>query len=119
MEQLKVGIIGTGGISGLHMSGYKELERQGLVKVTAVCDIDGEKVKKYAERHGVERYYTDCREMMANEETVVEDDDYRFRYTDYTSKGLDQKRLKEERPEVHAEYNVDRNCKRFTFTVFG
>ena len=68
MEQLKVGIIGTGGISGLHMSGYKELERQGIVKVTAVCDIDGEKVKNYAARHGVERYYTDCREMMANEE---------------------------------------------------
>lgn len=58
-------------------------------------------------------------EMLANDNTVIEDDDYRFRYTDYTAKGLDQKRLKEERPELYAEYTVDRNCKRFTFTVFG
>ena len=58
-------------------------------------------------------------EMLSNDDTVIEDDDYRFRYTDYTSKGLDQKRLKEERPEIYAEYVADRNCKRFTFTVFG
>jgi len=58
-------------------------------------------------------------EMLSNDDTVIEDDDYRFRYTDYTSKGLDQKRLKEERPEIYAEYVTDRNCKRFTFTVFG
>ena len=58
-------------------------------------------------------------EMMANDDTVIEDDDYRFRYTDYTAKGLDQKRLKEERPEIYAEYVTDRNCRRFTFTVFG
>ena len=57
-------------------------------------------------------------EMLANDNTVIEDDDYRFRYTDYTAKGLDQKRLKEERPEIYAEYITDRNCKRFTFTVF-
>ena len=57
-------------------------------------------------------------EMLANDNTVIEDDDYRFRHTDYTAKGLDQKRLKEERPEIYAEYITDRNCKRFTFTVF-
>ena len=58
-------------------------------------------------------------EMLSNDDTVIEDDDYRFRYTDYTSKGLDQKRLKEERPEIYAEYVTDRNCKRFTFTVIA
>lgn len=58
-------------------------------------------------------------EMMANDDTVIEDDDYRFRYTDYLSKGLDQKRLKEERPEIYAEYVTNRNCKRFTFTVIA
>ena len=58
-------------------------------------------------------------EMMANDDTVIEDDDYRFRYTDYTSKGLDQKRLKEEKPEIYAEYVTNRNCKRFTFTVIA
>ena len=58
-------------------------------------------------------------EMMATDASVIDDDEFRFRYTDYISKGLDQKRLKEERPEIYAEYITDRNCKRFTFTVFG
>ena len=58
-------------------------------------------------------------EMMATDASVIDEDEFRFRYTDYISKGLDQKRLKEERPEIYAEYTTDRNCKRFTFTVFA
>lgn len=58
-------------------------------------------------------------EMMATDASVIDEDEFRFRYTDYTAKGLDQKRLKEERPEIYAEYVTDRSCKRFTFTVFG
>ncbi len=65
MEKIKVGIIGCGGISGCHMDGYKALP--DLVSVEAVCDIDEEKVKAYAARHGVSRWYTDAREMMAKE----------------------------------------------------
>ena len=57
-------------------------------------------------------------EMMATDASVIDEDEFRFRYTDYISKGLDQKRLREERPEIYAEYSTDRNCKRFTFTVF-
>ncbi|MCR5484042.1 MAG: Gfo/Idh/MocA family oxidoreductase [Clostridiales bacterium] len=66
MKKLKVGIIGTGGISHAHMDGYKALPE--LVDVVACCDIDGEKVKKYAEKFSVPHYYTDCAEMMKNEE---------------------------------------------------
>ena len=58
-------------------------------------------------------------EMMATDASVIDEDEFRFRYTDYISKGLDQKRLREERPEIYAEYSTDRNCKRFTFTVFA
>lgn len=65
MEKLKVGIIGTGGISQSHTEGYKELPE--LCEVVACCDIDEEKVKKYAARYGIPRWYTDCREMMAKE----------------------------------------------------
>ena len=57
-------------------------------------------------------------DMSATGESVVEDDDYRFRFTDYTSRGLDQKRLKEERPEIYAEYSTDRAAKRFSFYIF-
>ena len=57
-------------------------------------------------------------DMTASGESVIEDDDYRFRFTDYTSRGLDQKRLKEERPDIFAEYTTDRAAKRFSFYIF-
>ncbi len=65
MSKIRVGIIGTGGISHCHMHGYKQLSD---VEVIACCDIDEDKVKKYAAQYDVPRYYTDCREMMAKEE---------------------------------------------------
>ena len=58
-------------------------------------------------------------DMTATGENVIEDDDYRFRFTDYTTRGLDQKRLKEERPDIYAEYTTDRAAKRFSFYIFG
>ena len=57
-------------------------------------------------------------DMAATGESVIEDDDYRFRFTDYTTRGLDQKRLREERPEIYAEYTTDRAAKRFSFFIF-
>ncbi|MDD4163988.1 MAG: Gfo/Idh/MocA family oxidoreductase [Eubacteriales bacterium] len=66
MRKIKVGIIGTGNISGCHIEGYKALP--DLCEVSAVCDIDEDKVKAYAARHGVARYYTDYNEMMAKEQ---------------------------------------------------
>lgn len=62
---LKAGIIGTGGISQCHTEGYQALPD---VEVVACCDIDEEKVKKYAERYHIPRWYTDCREMMKKEQ---------------------------------------------------
>ena len=52
MKKIRAGIIGTGGISHCHMDGYKTLSDR--VEVVAVCDIDEEKVKKYA-NFGMER----------------------------------------------------------------
>ena len=66
MQKLRVGIIGTGGISHSHMDGYRQLA--DTVEVVACCDIDAEKVKKYAAKFSIPHYYTDCREMMANEQ---------------------------------------------------
>ena len=66
MSKLKVGIIGTGGISHCHMDGYKQLT--DILDVVAVCDIDGEKAQRYAEQYNVPRVYTDYNEMMAKEE---------------------------------------------------
>ncbi len=68
MGKVKIGIIGTGGISHMHMAGYKQLA--DIVDVVALCDIDKEKVEKYAEKYGVPltSTYTDYNEMLKNEE---------------------------------------------------
>lgn len=65
-KKLRIGIIGTGGISHCHMNGY--LAQKDRVELVACCDLDEEKVKAYAEKFGFARYYTDCHEMMAKEE---------------------------------------------------
>lgn len=65
MEKLRIGIIGTGGISNVHMGGYKANPER--CEVVAVCDLDAEKVKAYAEKYGVPAYYTDYNEMLAKE----------------------------------------------------
>lgn len=64
MSKLRVGIIGTGGISRFHTESYQALDN---VEVVACCDIDGEKVKAYTEKYNIPRFYTDCDEMMKKE----------------------------------------------------
>ena len=66
MGKLKIGIIGCGGISNMHMGGYRALGDR--VEVVAACDIDENKLKAYAARYNIPRTYTDYNEMMAKEE---------------------------------------------------
>ena len=68
MKKLRVGIIGTGNISTLHMDGYKKLEARGEVEIVSVCDIDEAKVKAYAAKYGVGKWYLDYNEMMSKED---------------------------------------------------
>lgn len=62
---LKVGIIGSGGISNSHMDGYLALGDR--VEVVACCDIDFEKAKQYAAKYNLKGYYASCEEMLAAE----------------------------------------------------
>jgi len=64
MSKLRVGIIGTGGISKHHLRGYRAIDD---VEVVACCDIDEAKMNAYADKYGISGRYTDCREMMAKE----------------------------------------------------
>lgn len=67
MKKIRVGIIGTGSISHLHMAGYKALEAEGRVEIVACCDIDEGKLNRYCDKYGVAKRYTDCVEMMQKE----------------------------------------------------
>ncbi len=65
MREIKVGIIGCGGIAnGKHLPSITAL---GNVKIVAFCDIIEERAQKAAEEYGVKdaKVYTDYKEMLA------------------------------------------------------
>ncbi|MBQ7603457.1 MAG: Gfo/Idh/MocA family oxidoreductase [Clostridia bacterium] len=64
-RKLRVGIIGTGSISQVHMAGYKALPDR--VEVVAACDINEKKLQKYCDRYGIPHRYTDYNEMCEKE----------------------------------------------------
>lgn len=61
MGKIKVGIIGTGSISNLHMAGYNQLDN---VEVIAACDINEKRADEYAKKYGIEHVFTDYNEML-------------------------------------------------------
>jgi predicted dehydrogenase len=61
MENINIGIIGAGNISGVHISAYGKLPN---VRVKAACDINEQRVVAYCEKHGVPEHYTDYRELL-------------------------------------------------------
>jgi len=61
MEKLKVGIIGTGNISGIYFQNGKRFESMEIV---ACADIDVERAKEKAAEHGVRGYSVD--ELIAD-----------------------------------------------------
>lgn len=62
---IKVGVIGTGGISGVHLGGYS---RNPNVEIYALCDINEKNLAKRAEEYKVSRTFTDYRELLALKE---------------------------------------------------
>ncbi len=62
-KHLKVGIIGVGGISGVHYSGYTKC---GVADVYAICDIKPDVLEAKSEKYDVpeERCFLDHRELL-------------------------------------------------------
>lgn len=61
MEKIKIGIIGVGGISEVHIGGYLADNRCELY---AFCDINEERLKFMGEKYGISRLYTNENEML-------------------------------------------------------
>lgn len=61
MEKIKVGIVGAGNISHLHIAGYRALDN---VELYAVCDINGERATACAQRYGIPHVFSDYNEML-------------------------------------------------------
>lgn len=62
-ERVRVGIVGVG-IGSVHASAYSKLPN---VEIVALCDIDADRARAVAERHGVKKIYTDYEAILAEE----------------------------------------------------
>ena len=65
MKKVRIGIIGTGGISECHVKGYLADER---CKINAVCDINEARAANFADKHGVPKYYSNYQNMLDSED---------------------------------------------------
>ena len=65
MQEIRIGIIGTGVISKTHMNNYKDIPN---AKVVAACDIDKAKLANFGQEWGIEDLYTDYRDMLKRED---------------------------------------------------
>ena len=63
---LKIGIVGCGGISGVHVPGWNKLED---CEIVAICDVRQEMMDKYPGP----RQYLNFDEMLENEELDIVD----------------------------------------------
>ncbi len=61
MKTIRVAIVGCGRISDLHQLGYRERED---ARIVAVCDTNKSLARKKARQWGVEKIYTDYRQVL-------------------------------------------------------
>ena len=61
MSKIKIGVIGVGNISNLHIGAYLNNPE---VELYAFCDINAERLKEMGEKYGVTRLFTDKDEML-------------------------------------------------------
>jgi len=61
-EKLKIGIIGTGSISLLHLWAINQASEK--VKLTAACDVREDAVRQFAKNAGLDTVYTDASTML-------------------------------------------------------
>jgi predicted dehydrogenase len=67
-QPLGIGVIGAGGISHSHLLAVRSSANRERARVVAVADIDEARAKEQAERYGVERVFTDWRELVASDD---------------------------------------------------
>ncbi|MCG3179153.1 MAG: Myo-inositol 2-dehydrogenase [Phycisphaerae bacterium] len=61
-RKLRIAILGTGGIAGAHLRGYRNISEAEIV---AACDVRADAVKKAAEEYQIPRTETDYRRVLA------------------------------------------------------
>ncbi|PGV50316.1 Gfo/Idh/MocA family protein [Bacillus sp. AFS037270] len=65
MGKLKIGVIGAGSISDMHLQSYQKNERAELY---AICDKNTERAEEKANKYGAARVYGDYRSLLADQD---------------------------------------------------
>ncbi len=66
MKEIKVGIVGCGGIAGgKHLPGHRSVKG---VSIVAACDIDAARAEKFAKQHDIPHVFSDYEELAAMDE---------------------------------------------------
>jgi len=65
MNELRIGIIGTGVISNLHIQVWQKMPG---IKVVAACDMDKAKLDAWGAKYGINELYTDYRQLLARDD---------------------------------------------------
>ncbi|NBD24050.1 Gfo/Idh/MocA family protein [Paenibacillus glycinis] len=60
-NKLRVGVVGAGSISGLHLEAYRQCPD---AEIAAICDQNKERAEAAASKYGAERAYADYRELL-------------------------------------------------------
>ncbi|MDU0200492.1 MULTISPECIES: Gfo/Idh/MocA family oxidoreductase [Paenibacillus] len=63
MSKLQVAVIGAGSISEMHLRSY---QGNPDVELYAICDLNEERAKAKAEKYGINRVFTDYKELLAD-----------------------------------------------------
>jgi len=65
VQKVRIGVIGTGSISEMHLKSYKGNPHADLV---AICDVNEERARQVADKYGATKVYTDYRQLVADAE---------------------------------------------------
>ncbi|MFD0589902.1 Gfo/Idh/MocA family protein [Paenibacillus sp. GCM10027627] len=65
MKTIRIGVIGTGSISSMHLEAYQNNKAASLY---AVCDLNEERARAAAEKYGAVKVFTDYRDLLADPE---------------------------------------------------
>lgn len=72
MEKVRIGMVGTGFVTKLHLDAYRKLV--GVpVELAGVVSRSKEKAEKFAQKHGISRVYDDYRRMLEDREIDIVD----------------------------------------------
>lgn len=63
VEPLRIGVIGAGSISEMHLNAYAANPAAAIV---AICDINEKRAKTAADKYGAEKSFADYRELLAD-----------------------------------------------------